>query len=439
MQKGRSPAVLLLDLAPSAFAGIDLLSFTTTPRFRGIKDLPVGLHFIYTGTTNDLSVRHGAWIQVRTDQDDRQPLFITRWNAASESFGIALDTSEQLRWRANIGEFWRDGLTPYRQSAEGDSTDDWASLCSCIRSSLLTRITGGDASHWTLTSASSAAVDRDDIPGIRAEDFSSAGIEELALLPIDLKRTWREGATGRERTDAAIDRSWALDNLAKTYTSGSYDDVVGEIQFCFLMTLTLNNWSCFEQWKRILTLVFTCRAAVAPHADFYVRVIAALRLQLQHIKDAEGGLIDMTDEGQSLLKDLLARFRRGLIDAPSLEQQDVLDELDDLEAYLQAEYGWEFGGSFAKSGVLDLEDGEQVRMDTTVYDEDDETGEYAPQVVDLSPEQARMFDVNDPDLLAQMTGTRLEHNARESTAHEADPESELDEVAEDLEDMDQRY
>lgn len=437
MPTERSPAVLLLDLPTAALAGIDLLSFTTTPRFRGIKDLPQGFHFIFTGTSNALSVRHGIWFDIRSEPGNPQPLFIVRWNGDSESLVADLDEAEHLRWRANIGEFWHEGLTPYRQSAvDGDTTDDWSTLCSAISSTLLSRITKGDSSHWVLTSASSAVVDMDDIPGLSAEDFSSLGTEELSLLPIDLKRTWREGALGRERTDAATDRSWALDHLVHTHAGGSYDEVIGELQFSFLMTLTLNNWSCFQQWKRLLMLVFTSRNAVASHADFYIRLIAALRLQLQHLKDAEGGLIDMSDDGESLLKALLVRFRNGLKDTQSLEIQDVLDELEDLEAYLQTEYGWEFGGSFAKSGVLELEDGEQIPMDTTAFDEDDETGEYAPQVVDLSPEQARLLHINDPDLVAGVSRTRLAENGGNE---DRDEDSDLYEENNNLDDMDQRY
>jgi A1 cistron-splicing factor AAR2 len=171
-----------------------------------------------------------------------------------------------------------------------------------------------------------------------------------------------------------------------------------------------------------------------------------------HCKDAEGGLIDLADEGGSLLKSLLTRFRKGLNSLPRIEElQDVLDELDDLEAYLRDEHGWQFGGSFAKSGVLELEDGEQVRMDTTAYDEDDETGEWAPQIVDLTPEQARLLGVEDAvDLRAKMKETSLhardDGDGLESGAGEVSSRGSVEEEDEDdeeemgdLEDMDARY
>lgn len=411
MDSANSPALLLLDLPASALAGIDLLAFTVTPRFRGVKDLPSGYHFAFAGTSAAFSERHGLWFRIPDkSKSDAMPLFVAKWNTAAETLAAETDEAERLRWRANLGSIWREGLTPYRQTTskialpeadeeEEEEVNDWPSLTSAISEALLSRITGGDSSHWHLTSASSARRDLEDIPGLNEQDKEELQADkELRLLPVDLKQTWREGATGRERTEAAQDRSWALEHIAREYcTDGDVGEIIGELQFCFLMVLTINNFSCLEQWKRILTLMFTCKAAVLVSSDFFINAISALRLQLQHCKDAEGGLIDLADEGGSLLKDLLVRFRKGLEGMTGTGISDVVDDLDDLEDYLRQEYGWQFGGAFARSGVLELEDGEQVQMESTAFDEDDETGEFAPQIVDLTPEQAMLLGVTPED------------------------------------------
>lgn len=469
MATANSPALLLLDLPASALAGIDLLSFTVTPRFRGVKDLPSGFHFAFAGTSTAFSERHGLWFRISTKgQSDGTPLFVAKWNTASETLVAETDEAERLKWRANLGTFWREGLTPYRQTTskstlpEADEDDeeevnDWPSLTSAISEALLSRITGGDSSHWHLTSASSARRDLEDIPGLNEQDKEELQADkELHLLPIDLKQTWREGATGRERTEAAQDRSWALEHVAREhYTDGNVEELIGELQFCFLMILTINNFSCLEQWKRILTLIFTCKAAVSEESDFFIKAIAALRLQLQHCKDAEGGLIDLADEGGSLLKNLLVRFRKGLEGMTGIGISDVVDELDDLEHYLRQEHGWQFGGAFARSGLLELEDGEQVTMESTAFDEDDETGEFAPQIVDLTPEQARMLNITPEDardLSLGLSRTSLADRSQvadvvqeEDSSDEEDEdersrvhESE-DEDMQDLDEMDSRF
>ncbi|KXS94812.1 hypothetical protein AC578_6439 [Pseudocercospora eumusae] len=451
METADTPALLLLDLPPSALAGIDLLSFTVTPRFRGVKDLPPGFHFTFAGTSAAFSERHGLWFRIPGRTESRAtPLFVAKWDAKEETLVAESDDAEKLRWRANLGSIWREGLTPYRQTSnttsQGEAEEeviDWPTLTSSITSALLSRITGGDSTRWRLTSASSARRDIEDIPGLNEDDKKELQADrELYFLPINLKQTWREGATGRERTEAAQDRTWALNHVGEQHcTDGDINEIIGEMQFCFLMVLTLSNFSCLEQWKRILSLVFTCKSAVQRRPDLFIKAIAALRLQLQHCKDAEGGLIDLADEGGSLLKQLLVRFRKGLEGLTGTGVQDVVDELDDLEEYLRQDHGWQFGGDYARSGVLELEDGEQVQMESTAYDEDDETGEFAPQIVDLTPEQARLLGVTAQDMrdvgLSLKQASVGEKGLQVVESSESDEDDEED--MRDVDEMDSRY
>lgn len=456
MESASTAAVLLLNLTPSALGGIDLLSFTTTPRFQGIKNLPKGFHFVFTGSTASYSVRHGAWFYVSSNTSISGPpeLFIKKWDASKEELIAEADAAEILRWRANLGQIWRESLTPYRQTASKDGEDvqqdknDWVQLTDCISEPLLTRILGSTPGHWALTSASCAERDMDDIPGLNSAATSRILAEkELGFLPVDLKQTWRAGATGRERTDAAQDRSWALGELAANCCAGGdWMEVLGELEFCFLMVLTLNNYSCLEQWKRVLELMFTCKAAVNERPQFYNRAVATLKMQLQHCQDVEGGLFDLSDEGGNFLKNLLVRFRKGLEQLPGNAKQDVMDEVEDLQDYLKETYGWQIeGGKFARTGMLELEDGEQVEMDVTAYDEDDEEGEYAPQMVDLSPEQMRMLGLthggpNDSTIAPKKVPPKMTGGAiQQQVVEEDDDDDGEEEETMDLDEMDERY
>ncbi|OCL05769.1 AAR2 domain-containing protein [Glonium stellatum] len=393
--------VLILNLPPSSLTGIDLLSFTTTPRFYGVKNLPPGWHFIFTSSSTSLSVRHGAWFYVSAVNPSQ--IFIKKWDPATEEFVAESSRVEHLRWRANLGSIWREGLTPYRQyirrsnpSLSSPNTEeesgDWKQLTTHITPELLSRITGATPDHWSLTSTSSAVQDFDDIPGLTKTETGFQSEKELFFLPIDLKRTWREGATGRERTQAAQDRSWALGELINKHCTGDglrerEFQVLGELQFTFLMVLTLNNHSCLEQWKRLLGLLLTCGEGVKERPELFMEVLCNLRVQLSHSQDAESGLFDMSDEGGSMLKSLLRRFRRGLEEDGQNASADIIDELNDLEGYLKMEYGWELDDSFVKQGILQLEDGERVEMDVGGFEEENESGEYAPVIVELTPSQ----------------------------------------------------
>ncbi|THX90326.1 hypothetical protein D6D05_00502 [Aureobasidium pullulans] len=459
-----SPAVLLLNLPPSALGGMDLLSFTTTSKFKGIKNIPSGLHFVFVGSTSTLSVRHGVWIKVNAPSSSRPPdFFIRKWDSSSEELIAETDVTTLLQQRANLGKIWRDNLTPYRQSASQHTTavedsNRWVQLTDCISESLLTRVLDADAETWTLTSSSSAKQDFDEIPGLSASDLTG-NERELHLLPVDLRKTWRQGATGRERTEAAQDRSWALADLTTRFCNDDMNQIVGELQFCFAMVLTLNNYSCLEQWRRILDLILTCVSTVTTHPSFFVRALATVKLQLQHGQDVETGLFDLSDDGATFLKSLLLRFKKALDRLPGDAHADVIDELDDLLAYTQETLGWQIQqGSFARTGMLSLEDGEEVEMDNTAFDEDDEAGEYAPTIVELSAEQMELLGIESiqqvmngnktPNLRdriqkdqtdAGRDGYQYEVQSDEESekglpAFDEDEEEELD-----LEDMDARY
>jgi A1 cistron-splicing factor AAR2 len=446
-----SSCILLLNLPEKAFCGIDLLSFTTSPRFHGIKHLPPGFHLVFTGVNNSFSLRYGAWFLVPEEHENLPDLHIKKWSAQNEELLPEMDMAEVLRWRANLGSIWREGLTPYRQTvtkdaSEGDGASevkeekaDWSKLTDCITQSLLNRITGMSEArdHWALTSASSSKQDIDIIPGITRDEASKFFEKDLGFLPIDLKHTWREGAIGRERSLAAQDRSWALGQLIENVCEDSMD-VIGELQFCFVSLLTLNNNSCLEQWKRLLGLVLTCQEAVQTYPELFVKFLATLRLQLEHCQDAEGGLFDMREEGSTLLKPLLKRFRAGMETQAGTAKVDIMDELDEVEEYLRAEHGWLLNQDYARHGTLTLEDGEQVMMDMNPEDEDDESGDYAPTMVELTEDQARKLGIEYVKPTMQQGNEEAVVTTLPSRARHPEPDSD-DEETMDLEDMDARY
>ncbi|KAI9673418.1 MAG: hypothetical protein M1817_002880 [Caeruleum heppii] len=391
-----TPTALILNLPPGYLCGIDLLSFTTSPRFLGIKGLPPGWHFLFTSATTGLSVRHGVWFRVEAPDSGPPDLAVKRWDPHKEELLEEKDKVELSRLEASLKSIWRERLTPYRQAlppasetvhneeAQVTRRNDWIHLTDHIAPGLLTRMTNGEWNHWPFTSTSSAKRDMDRIPGLSEEVSATLPEKSLNFLPINLKETWRSGAVGRERTEAAKDRSWALGDIIRNHcTDAAETEIIGEMQVTFLMVLTLGNYSCLEQWKRLLNLVLTCQTAAKERSDLFARVLQVLRLQLQHCDDVEGGLFDLSDEGGSMLKQLLRTFRRGLDEVFDSQPSPVKDHFAELEAYLRTGHGWELGDSYVRSGLLELEDGERVEMDMNDLEDEDERGEYAPVVVDL--------------------------------------------------------
>ncbi|KAJ9210786.1 hypothetical protein DTO166G4_7651 [Paecilomyces variotii] len=439
-----TPTILLPGLPPKTLVGIDLLSFTSTANFHGIRDLPEGWHFLYTGTTESFSLRCGGWFYIGDIQSattttgaastaltrrrlggaDATEIRVWKWNQDVEALVPIIGESseekqEAMRYKANLSAIWQSGgLFRYRsrisstavggreedrdlddEDNQKEGRSDWVGLTGNISPQLLSRILGDPEvdvdgkPRWTVTSGSTAQRDADQIPGLTSREAAGITAEQekdLRFLPVDLKRTWREGAIGRERTEAAQDRSWALGDLVRRVAQDGDEQmgerqVLGELQFTFLMVLTLMNYSCLEQWKRLLSLIFTCRAAVTAREGFFTDVLRLLRLQLKRCDDVEGGLFEMDGEnGAEFLIKLLTGFKRTVDELSDGVGFAVKFELKVFEKWVKEEFNWELKKeAIVKRGMLELEDGEQVEMEMNDADEEDETGEYAPVIVDL--------------------------------------------------------
>ena len=289
-------------------------------------------------------------------------------------------------------DLWEKNLSPYRQSASKEKASeegDWEALTQHVTPRLLSHLTQSE--EWRITSASCAKQDRDEIPGLNNEEVGEE--KELGVLGIDLKRTWREGATGRERTEGALDSSWALGDILERWQKEGLgageewqegDVILGQMEACFLMILTVANYSCLEEWKRCVGLVLTCKRLVRQRMEWYARFLVLLRKQLERCEDVEGGLFDMSDEGGGQLKKWLKDFKITVAQVLGEgEGDDSKEELEALEAFLSKEYGWDLRNEFARKGMLELEDGEQVYTETDEMEGEDERGEYAPVVVEL--------------------------------------------------------
>lgn len=429
--------LIILSLPPKTFVGLDLLSFNSSPNFIGIAKIPAGIHFLYTGTDASLSIRHGRWLKLNAaaSTTTSSQALVLKWSAETETLDL-IDPNDSTAQNAITSAFSGRGLIDYaalqnatadlsanRESqAAGDEdgqgedeigngqsmgashnkeenaaadddraeTTDWPGLTAHISSSLLNRVLAPD---WLVSSVSSAPEDTETIPGLSHLEASDA-LDQLPLnlLSITLKQTWAEGDIGRTRTDRARDRSWYLSHLIETITSAGKDKAIGareflgELQFCFLMVLTLANYSCLEQWKRLLSVLLTCRTALDEVEGYFVQVLKVLRLQLRHVDDVEGGLFDLRDENASAwLRSLWARFRSVAEDEEvdkGKKRQNLRKEVAGLQKFLEDRFGWPSEKDVLKRGMLELEDGEQVEVTMSGVDEDEETGEYAPVIVE---------------------------------------------------------
>ncbi|KAL9081195.1 MAG: hypothetical protein Q9159_007386 [Coniocarpon cinnabarinum] len=291
--------------------------------------------------------------------------------------------------------------------------------------------------YYAIDSLTTAPQDQEPIPNLPdlPSDHPSYPTANLNLLPISLKQTWPSNAIGRDRTKMAQDRTWYLHHLHSTYYPDNSKDIIGEFQFCYLMALTLGNYSCFEGWSRILEVVLSSIEAAVVDCQFFVTFLETLRCQVERCVDAEGGLLDLNDEAGVKLRSLLHKFRARLegLDVARVEEEkgkaktQVLEKLEELEETLCSIHGFDMSGMEMTKGMLDLEDGERVDLGRG-REEDawEDEGEFAPVLVGLSDGMGEGAVLNEDEVRELIQRRRRKGVVREVVEGSSDDESEDD-------------
>lgn len=119
--------LLLLNMPPGTYFGIDQQGFTVGPKFKGVKMLPPGAHFI---TYRSISAQGGAspasgfFLFAKPRQ-----IIVKVWDASIEAVVDMQEDDEAERYAAGVRRFDFDShLAPYNMHA----ARTWAQLSGCI-------------------------------------------------------------------------------------------------------------------------------------------------------------------------------------------------------------------------------------------------------------------------------------------------------------------
>ncbi|KAI5855435.1 A1 cistron-splicing factor [Tricharina praecox] len=404
-------------LPPSSHLGLDLSSLTTPSTFTGISSLPPGLHHIWISPAPSLTLRHGRWVLCAGDSDNDTHYF--RYDAGSE--GLVREDVEGTVVRSGASESeseaeeaeGEEGLISYRQrhpgsGSEGHSDSAWRALVAHVTPGVLTCLLGpGWAAETTSSSTSTSGDDEDDAADLAAGKAFEADSEvRIAFTAINLKTTWPAGAVGRERTEKARDRSWALSEVL-----GRQQELLGEWEVTFVVCLFLGNFAAGEQWQKVVRLVLTCREAVFGGSEgWFVEFLQGLRRMLEVLKGAGDGGGFLGDEVMAEVLKLLRGFGKVLREE---EEEDdkrgrkVREEFLKLAGWASRKMDWVLDTrEVLRKGMVQTEEGDMVEIQDEGLEEEEETGEYAPAVVeDLelsksrseSPLEIQMADEEDDD------------------------------------------
>ncbi|KAI9354086.1 AAR2 protein-domain-containing protein [Zopfochytrium polystomum] len=297
--------------------GIDCMEWETGPRFKGIKFVPPGLHFIHCSSrteTGDTGSRSGFFKFF-----EAREIVVKQWSAELEDFVAdeTLDRDQVSRMKSRILEF-EPFLGPYPLISTDPTArspyQKWKSLSSMISPSALKRVLP-DPSHRVSSILSSSRFSDVKFAGIKkaqAElnvltrpagsteemDVDSGGLEaptKVSLDPaaadprfwieftsIDLKRSFPRGASPEVVTKYSLDKSWLLRQTLESKYQGDYKQLLAELQICFILFLVGQAFDGLEQWKCLVQLLCLSVEAIPELAgSLYFDFLGVFHAQLE--------------------------------------------------------------------------------------------------------------------------------------------------------------
>ncbi|KAF4637253.1 hypothetical protein G7Y89_g825 [Cudoniella acicularis] len=400
---------IVRDVPSAALIGYDTTAFTVKPNdhFDGIKDIPAGVHFIWGGS-NSTSLRNGFWIvSSQRASDELGAIHVRRWDKENETIEEEVSNAEIRIQREGLPEIF-DKLQPYltptigssavattpqgtQSSTQPLSSNIWSRLTSSITGAMLSRITGGrEWNHWQVSSTddyehqNTLSKDQNMVTDHYKDQI-------LTFIFPRHQRTFSEESLGNLRTEQAMDSTaHIMAVISASCTHEDSDEIIGEIQFCFLTGMLLGNIACMEQWAHVLKTVFRAFRLVLQQPVFFRKFIEAVHAQFIYDDEGlEGSILDHDPNLGDDLKIILTTFKSRLNEMLlarganiNNDQTAVGKAFEEFESWLW-KWDWDLRGNYLRSGRYQLEDGTWVDAELKEFQAEDERGEFAPVIVEL--------------------------------------------------------
>ncbi|TVY39664.1 hypothetical protein LSUB1_G003580 [Lachnellula subtilissima] len=386
-----------------------LLTIRARDQFEGIKDIPAGVHLIWGGSSLT-SLRNGFWfISSKRASDEYGEIHVRRWDSQNEVLQEEVSNAEVRIQKSELPKLLHK-MQPYNATAsapltQGNSivstsptttTKDpniWLQMTFCIKGALLSKVTGQKWNHWQVSSLHDYNHEGHNPKSSRDADITIDNYKDEILnfvFPKDTK-TFSDESRGRQRTQQALDStSYVEDIINDQCTYQDSDEIIGEVQFCYLTGMLLGNIACMEQWAHVVKIVFHAYYLSLEMPVFFTKFIQAVHNQFRYDHEyLDGSILDHDSNLAHDLRVALIVFKSRLNEQLLAQGKDLNSEqsalakaFEEFEEWLW-KWDWDLRGNYVRSGQIQLEDGEFVDAEIEDFQEEDERGEWAPAVVDL--------------------------------------------------------
>lgn len=292
--------LVIENLPPGSEFGIDLNVFTVGEKFKGIKMIPPGVHFIYFSSCSDYDHKSLAPRSGFFKQFHEREVCVRRWDRGNEDIENKDASAEEVdRYRCNLMGSLDQFLVPYDFS----SYEKWSGLSDYITMEVIDRLNPPNGrirsvpelipqsfsssarcrrkreEEIELPSASSPLTsDQLDrlLPQMKTEPSSAIQFSEIG------KSRTPAGCSAADVTKYSLDSSHLLQSLIYQVTANT-ESVLGEVQFAFACFLIGHVYDAFSHWKDMIRLICTANQALQKHDTFFLNFIRVLHFQVQEV------------------------------------------------------------------------------------------------------------------------------------------------------------
>jgi len=357
MQEGAT--LVLLDMPPGTEVGIDMNSWNIGNKFRGVKMIPPGIHFVYYSSVN-LKERMTAPRTGFFYNFGRGELVARRWNPANEDLEDTVSETDRQRMKDDLRSLDSSlGRYPY------SSWKKWVSLSNRISDATLQRL---EPINRKISSVTDLIPDEDED---KQPDAAGAGISGPAPVDTDdirlpamsarpgtevrytkmWTRQFPQGSSAQEITQHSMDASYQLtdfigsldklygDQVSSTMSDRSHvQEILAELQFSFLCFLVGMNYDSFEQWKRLVVMMCSCDAAISKYPQLFSDFISDLYFQMGEVpRDFFVDIVSNNNFLATALNTLFTTVKVGEELPSKLKQKSA-----NFEENVTKRFGWDF-------------------------------------------------------------------------------------------------
>ncbi|XP_019723986.1 protein AAR2 homolog [Hippocampus comes] len=360
--------LVLLGVPQGTEFGIDCKCWKVGPRFRGVKMIPPGLHFLYYCSVNppscggEVGPKTGLFLSLKP-----RDILLANWNPKEEDldFSASQNEEEVSRIRANLQD-----LDPYLGPYPYEVMRKWVSLTNRLNEEVannLQPLSGRVCAFSDVIPETDFRHTKDRAEQPRNDTACQTMREGLDRLPkmklregtqlrfsVIPEKTYPPGATPAQITQCSLDLTYALETLLDKNYQQKPLDLLGELQFAFVCFVIGNVYEGFEHWKRLLSLLCRAEAAMQRHKELYLGLIAVLYHQLGEIPP--DFFVDIVSQNNFLTSTLQDFFQ--LATGPSVDGA-LRKRAEKFKAHLTKKFSWDFDADLDECApvVVDLPEG----------------------------------------------------------------------------------